>query len=109
MYIHKENGNVMTISERITLSADVASAPIPANLRGGYLFSVEVKSTADDAVVVTIKSELGTTLYTTTTTGAIAGEIGYPSSYWPLNGVPTYTVSGLGSGSVTIEITVVKQ
>ena len=109
MYIHKEYGNVMTISERITLTDNIANEPLPSNLRGGYLFAVEVKSTADDAVVVTIKSELGTTLYTTTTTGAIAGEIGYPSSYWPLNGVPTYTVSGLGSGSVTLEITVVKQ
>lgn len=109
MYIHKENGSIMTISERITLTDNVANASLPSNLRGGYLFAVEVKSTLDNAVVVTIKSELGTTLYTTTTTGAIAGEIGNPSSYWPLNGIPTYTVSGLGSGSVTIEITVVKQ
>ena len=109
MFIHKENGQTLTISERITLSDNVASAPLPSNLRGGYLFSVEVKATADDAVVFTIKSELGTTLYTTTTTGAIAGEIGNPAAYWPLNGVPTYVLSGLGSGSVIIEITVVKQ
>jgi len=104
---------VQYVTQVLTLSADDADEPLEKVLCGGYLFSVEVLSTLDDAMTFTIFSRLGTTIFTTTTTAATSGEIKNPSGYWPMNKtkttLPTYTLADLGSGTVTIEITVAKQ
>jgi hypothetical protein len=112
VFVHKENGKTVYLSQVLNLSADAANVNLPENLVGGYLYAVEIKSTADDAVTFTIKSHLGTTLYTVTTSAASSGAIGLPVAFYPMNKngnvYPTYTLSGLGSGTVSIEITVVK-
>jgi hypothetical protein len=113
MYIHRENGKTLYISETLTLSDNASAVALPSNLIGGNLFSVEIKASADDSVVFTINSRLGTVLFTKTTSTAVTGVIESPLGYWALNKVgtagPTYTLSGLGSGTVQIEITVFKQ
>lgn len=109
MYIHKDDGRTVYVTQKLVLSADAEDVALGSNLVGGYLFSVEIISSADDAVTFSIKSSLGTVLFTTTTTVATSGEISGPQAYWVINGVPTYTLSGLVSGTVTIEITVAKR
>ena len=111
--VHREDGEIIYITQTMTLSADASAVYLGGNLCGGYLFSVEIISTADDAMTFSIASQNGTTLYTTTTTAATSGQIENPTGMWPMNCTgtdrPTYTLSGLGSGSVVIEITVVKR
>lgn len=104
-------GSAIMITEALTLTADAAAVALPSNLSGGYLYAVEINSTADDAMTFSISSALGTTLFTRTTSGAIAGEIAHPSGYWPIprGTTATYTLAGLGAGSVTIYVTVVKK
>lgn len=106
---HMEVPNRMITTQVLVLSANAAAIDLDHKLNGGYLFAVEVFASADDAVTFTINSGLGTELYTTTTSAATSGEIGYPSAYWPITRTANYTLSGLGSGSVTVEVTVVKR
>lgn len=99
------------ITQVLTLSADASAVALDATLSGGYLCQVEIFASADDAMTFTINSALGTQLFTTTTTAATSGEISTPTAFWaiPEGQTPTYTLSGLGSGTVTIEVTVVKR
>lgn len=106
---HKENGQTIYMTQQLSLSANASAQSLGSNLIGGYLFSVEIFASADDAVVFSIASALGTTIFTRTTTAATSGEIANPTGYWPINDTPTYTLSGLGSGTVTVEITVAKR
>jgi hypothetical protein len=95
--------------QTLTLSADASAVDLDASLIGGFLYSIEIYASADDAMTFSIASHLGTTLYTTTTTGATSGQIETPTAFWPISDIPTYTLSGLGSGTVTVEITVAKR
>jgi hypothetical protein len=101
----------LVITESLSLSADDSDVALSTKLRGGYLFQVEVFTSADDAVTFTINSALGTQLFTMTTTAATSGEIEQPDYFYyvPTNRTPTYTLSGLGSGTATIEITFIKK
>lgn len=94
-------------TETLTLSANAAAVSFDGRVCGSWLNAIEIYASADDAVTFTINSALGTELYTTTTTGATSGEIEVPTQYWPIpkNRIPTYTLSGLGSGTVTIDVT----
>lgn len=108
--MHKENGETIYIKQVITPTADAANQALSSNLVGGYLFSVEIKSSSDDAMTFSIKSSYGTTIFTRTTTAATSGEIANPTGYWPINSIPTWTLSDFsGSGTLSIEITVVKR
>lgn len=93
----------------LSLSADAAAVDLSADLVGGYLYSVELFASADDAVDFTINSGLGTELFTITTTSATSGEIAQPTGYYPITRVPNYTLANLGSGTITIEVTVIKR
>jgi hypothetical protein len=108
-YIHKNWGQTIYITQRLSLSADATAVDMDQDLVGGYLFSVEIVASADDAVTFSIDSGNGATIFTDTTVGAIAGEIANPTGYWPINSLPNYTLSGLGAGTVVIEITVAKR
>ena len=88
------------------LSADDSDVSLPASLIGGTLYCVEVKTSDDDAITFTIKSHLGSTMLTGTTSGATSGEYIDATRYRAINGLPTYTLAGLGSGTATIEVTV---
>jgi hypothetical protein len=109
MHIHRENGRAIYISEVLNLSANASGVALPDNLISGNLFSVEVKASVDDAVTFTINSPLGTSLFSATTSGAVLGEIESPAGFWVLNPGCTYTLSGLGPGTVQVEITVFKK
>lgn len=108
-FIHKDDGRTIYITQRLVLSANAAAVSLGDNLVGGYLFSVEILSSDDDTVTFSIDSGIGTELFSRTTTAATSGEIRNPPGYWPINSTPKYTLSGLGSGTVTIEITVAKR
>jgi hypothetical protein len=94
--------------QTLTLSADASSVDLSPELVGFYGYTVEIHTSADDAVTFTIDSCLGTELFTTTTTGATSGEISSWPTPWPITCTPTYTLSGLGSGTATVVITGVK-
>lgn len=106
---HTSGPSSVMKTEILTLTADASDVDLHSDLLGGYLYSVEIYASADDALTFTVNSGLGTELYTTTTTGATSGEIGIPTAYYPITRMPTYTVSGIGSGTVTVEVTVVKR
>ena len=108
-YIHKSSGDTMYVTQKLDLSADASAVNLSEDLVGGYLFSVEIFTSADDAVTFTIDSGIGTVLFTNTTVTATAGDIANPSGYWPINSLPNYTLAGLGAGTATVEITVVKR
>lgn len=93
-------------TETLTLSANASGVSFDGRVCGSWLNAIEIYASADDAVTFTINSYLGTQLYTTTTTSATSGEIGVPTQFWPIpkNQTPTYTLSGLGSGTVTINV-----
>ena len=95
-------------SETLTLSADDSSVALSEDFVGYYLFQIEIFASADDAVTFSLNSEVGTQLFTTTTTAATSGEIKGPSAYYLITGPMDYTLSGLGSGTVTIVISAVK-
>jgi len=114
---HKQDGEAQYITQILYLSAD-GSASLGNNLCGGYLFSAEVFTSADDAVTFSIASRYGTVMLTGTTTAATSGEYIDPTAYRPMNcnsdslssnDNPQYTLSGLGSGTAIIEVTVVKR
>jgi hypothetical protein len=90
------------ISYKVAVSANAAAVPLPHNFVGAYLYPVEIISTLDDALTVSLATALGTSLGTKTTTAATSGEWLIPAIWYPLTSLPTYTVSGLGSGSVTL-------
>lgn len=102
----------LVVTESLTLGANVTGSALPAILKGGYLYQVEVKATDDDAVTFSIASENGSTLYTTTTSAATTGEVGQPTAYWWIHPTEaaTYTLSSFsGTGTITVLITVVKK
>lgn len=98
-------------TEVLALSADDSAVNFDSRMTGGYLTQVEIFASADDAMTFTINSALGTELFTTTTTGATSGEIATPTAFYyiPKDRVPNWTLSGLGSGTVTIEVTMIMQ
>jgi len=95
------------VTQVLSLSADATDASFNADLAGRYLYQVEIVTSLDDAVTFTINSALGTQLFTTTTTTATDGEVSTPTTFYTItkNRTPTYTLSGLGSGTATIEVT----
>jgi len=99
------------ISETLTLTANASAVALHERLAGGYLYAVEIYSTGDDAMTFTINSELGTQLFTMTTTAATSGEIKQPTAFWPIvyGTTPTYTLTGFSGTTVTIVVTVVKK
>lgn len=105
---HRTGGLGVYVTQVLSLSADASDVSLDAALIGGTLFHVEILTSADNAVTFSIKSGLGTTMLTKTTTAATTGEYASPSDRYAINRLPTYTLSGLGSGTATIEITVWK-
>lgn len=93
-----------SIVEVLSLSADASAVALSTEFIGQYIYQIEIKTSADDAVVFTINSESGSTLFTKTTTAATSGEIGQPSGYYLITGPATYTLSGLGSGTAIITV-----
>lgn len=98
----------------ITLSADVSDALLPSVMLGNYVYQGEVSSSADDVVTFTIDSDQGNPYYSITTsaaTSASATNISQPVAYYWIgkDEVATYSLSGLGSGTVTIIVTVIKK
>jgi hypothetical protein len=115
-FIQKLGGDQVYVTQVLELSAD-GSGDLGTELCGGYLFSVEITTSTDDAVTFTIDSRLGTELFSRTTTAATSGEIANPSGFWPMNydtddtanDYPTYELADMSGGTATAEITVAKR
>jgi len=71
-----------------------------------YLFTYDIKTSLDDAVTLTILSRNGTTLQAITTTGATSGEAGKFTTSWLLSGGEQFTLTGIGSGTATVDVTI---
>jgi len=97
--------------DTITISAD-ETADLPAYWKGWYLSQVEVLGSTDDAVTVTFNSHNGGEIGTITTTAATGGEFmpldsgGAETRY--ITGTPTYTVTDLGGGTLTLTCVLVQ-
>lgn len=106
----RETSELVTQIE-LVLGGDVTAALLPDILRGAYLYQIEVKTSDDDAVTFAINSEIGSTLYTTTTSAGTTGEVGQPTAYYWIhwNEAATYTLSSMSSGTAQVKITVVKK
>ena len=84
-----------------------------SGIKGYYLLSVEMYSATDDAFATIIKSALGTTLFSHTTTAATSGEIRNATDRWPIYAIsgvgPYMDVTGLtATESATIVVTLVR-
>jgi hypothetical protein len=109
--VHRIPPEVQYKVQRITgISANCSDVALDDRLVGGYIFTVKAKTTSDDAVTVTIKDSDGATLAGgSATSAATGGEWLTVEDRYPINDIPTYTVAGLGGGTLIIEITVAKQ
>lgn len=109
-YIHKDAGQRIYYTQTLTFPGTATTGNLHADHIGGYLFSYEIKASADDAMTFAVASHLGTVLFTRTTTAATDGEIANPTGYWPINGIPTYALTNFsGTGTVTVEVTTCKR
>jgi hypothetical protein len=88
----------------ITVSANAANQAFEVSFTGSYLYQIEMLSSIDTTVQLTILSHLGTTLYDSTSadwtlaTGN-GGVPQFPSDSYAITGNLKYTVAGLGSGT----------
>jgi len=105
------DGSTVFVNQTITLTDNAAAVDLNNMLAGGYLYAVEIVSVGDDVLTFKINSALGTELFTTTTSAAIAGEISSPTGFWPIvNGaIPNYTLTDFTGTSITIVVTVKKK
>lgn len=107
-YIHKVNGEIQYVTEKLILDAN-GSVTLGNNLIGGYLFSCEILTSADDAVTVSIASGIGADFFSHTTTAATSGEFATISDRYTINSAPTLTVANMSSGTVTVEVVTAKK
>jgi hypothetical protein len=100
--------------ETITLSADGTADLPPTGMRwvGWYLTQVHVLATLDDAFTLTINAGEGGLIGTKDFTAGTDGDwlplasSGAECRY--LTSTPTYTLSGLGSGTLTLTVVLVQ-
>lgn len=95
--------------DTFTLSAD-GTQTINLRSREKHLFSIEVLTSADDAVTVSIANQNGSALYAATaTTAATGGEILVPTTYYFVgpNDTLTLTLADMASGTATFAVTFV--
>lgn len=93
-------------TETLTITADASGVDFTdVRILGSVLYCVELKTTLDDAITFSMNTATGAQIFTKTTTAATGGEIGYPPMLYPIHEMPKYTVSGLGSGSLTVKVT----
>lgn len=78
----------------------------PGLIYGWNLLSVEMYSATDDAFVVLITTNLGSSLFTYTTTSATSGHLENAVDRWPIYSTPKIDVTGLTATEVcTIIVT----
>lgn len=106
--VHKENGKTQYISQMWVFSINEA-VDLGANMTGGYVMSCWLKASADDIITISMTTAEGVVLINHTTTGAIVGEFASIGDRYTVNSLPTVTVSGLGSGTLNVEVVISKQ
>jgi len=105
--VHKVNGETQYIAQQWQFAENGAQV-LSANMVGGYLFTVRIKASADDAVTVVVSDALGN-LVNHTTTAAIAGEFATIGDRYTTNNTLTITLSAIASGTVDVEIVISKK
>ena len=94
------------------VSADFSGTDLEDRMSGGFLYQVGIKTTLDESVTFTVTSASGFPLFSESWTAAATGEEPkLPSGFFwiPTGSTPNATLSGLGSGTATIEITILKK
>ncbi|MBC2712068.1 MAG: hypothetical protein HGJ94_14110 [Desulfosarcina sp.] len=89
----------------VTLTADASAVALDTAFLGTALYTVYVYSTADTSITVSIDITVGSGTVNAATLSAIDATSGHPHTFatdWPVTGIPQYTVSGIGSGTVYI-------
>jgi hypothetical protein len=106
-------GRDIIVTETLSLAttSTLSAVPLDWKLAGSYLYQVELLTSLDDTVTFAITSSLGVTLFTTTTTAATSGAITMPVAFYAITpgDQATWTLTGLGSGTATIKVTVIKK
>ena len=96
-----------SFQDTITISADAANQLLPAYCKG-WLVQAHIKTSADDAVTITImESSGGAQIGTLTTTAGTTGEFiplaqGVENRFCAT--APYYTLSGMSSGTATLKV-----
>jgi hypothetical protein len=96
--------------DTFTLSAD-GTKVINLRCREKHFFSIEVLTSADDAVTVSLANQNGSALYAATaTTAATGGEILVPTTFYFVgpNDTLTLTLADMASGTAAFAVTFVK-
>jgi hypothetical protein len=75
---------------------------------GRYIYYIEVLTSADDAVTITIASDWGAELFSGATTAATGGEWLEADAWYPINGKLTITTTNVSSGNTKIKFASVK-
>ena len=92
-----------------TITANAASQDFGGSFKGCYLYQIELLASLDTTVQFIILSDLGATLYDSTSgdwtaaTGIITPK--FPTNFYALTGPPVWTVAGLGSGNLRFRVT----
>jgi hypothetical protein len=76
----------------------------PRMIYGWNLLSVEMQSATDDAFVVLITTNLGSSLFSYTTTAATTGHLENATDRWPIYSTPKIDVTGLTATEVATVI-----
>ena len=91
------------------VTANAASQSFDGSFKGSFLYQIELLASLDTTVQFIILSDLGATLYDSTSgdwtsaTGDIT--LKFPLDYYFLAGNPVWTVAGLGSGNLRFRVT----
>lgn len=90
--------------QRLELSADATDVDLDSDFKGMYIYQVDIITSLDNTVVLSLKTEDGVPVGSTITlTSATSGSSTKGINFYVENSV-NYTLSGLGSGTIIIVI-----
>lgn len=112
---NRVGGSDLFVVETLALDDNATTQNLDVKFIGTYIYQARIEGTADDAVTFSVNgkqlnaSTTGATLLTKTTTAATSGEMATPSAYYVITDRPTYTISGVDSGTIYVRITAIRK
>ena len=98
--------NRKLLSYELTLSADATATELPGDFmyKGGYLLPMKYLASLDDDIVVTLEDADGIDYLNGNGTidDGTTGGFASPNDRWPIDQTLYYTLTGRGSGTVTL-------